>query len=116
MKGITQKHYQALILANIDNNDYSDIELLTDDDKIIFATVTVQSEMGGITQKHCQDWLQGLVSACAIPFDNVDIIHWAEGILGRELTEEQQYILCYKEYWNNAANALSVLINQSQKA
>jgi hypothetical protein len=116
MKGITQKHYQALILANIDNSDYSDIELLTDDDKIIFATLTVESEMGGITQKHCHDWLQGLVSACAIPFENYHIIKWGESILGRELTEEQAYILCYKEYWNNAANALRVLINQSQKA
>lgn len=116
MKGITQKHYKALILASIDNDGYAADELNSGHDKIHFAAETLRAELGWMIERErlggtCVHWLQGLASACTIPFYNGDIIKWAEGILGRELTDRESDRLL-EEYWVNAARALQVMIER----
>lgn len=116
MKGITQKDYQALILASIDNSGYENRELTTDKDKVQFAARTLRSELGWLIEREglhsaCQHWLQGLASVCTILFANGDIIKWAERVKGEPMTEKQKDRLL-EEYWPRAAQALYVLINR----
>lgn len=119
MKGITQKDYQALILASIDNSAYEDKELTTEKEKAQFAAKTLRSELGWLIDREglqaaCQHWLQGLASACNIPFMNGDIIRWAES-KGVTFKTENQEDRLLAEYWINSARALQVLINRYDK-
>lgn len=113
MKGITQKHYQALVLSCVDSTGHG-VEVDSKEEKINFLANTLKAEMGWLIARDgvsiaAQNWLQGLASACTIPFYWADVYKWAESILGRELTSKERDTL-EGEYWQNAGNALVILI------
>jgi len=116
MKNITfpdRKKFIALLLANADRSSY-DIELLTDNDRRQFLVDTVKSELGWMLKDHgpfkmSLHWLQGLASACTIPFMNSDILRWLES-QGYMITPHNESI-AIDRYWSAAAQALVSLIN-----
>ena len=91
------KQVKQYILNNIDNSGYSDEELKTDKDKILFLKQTFYSEYGwNVTRegehKALMEWYQGLPSSIAIDFYHWDIIKLAIewGTLSENATEKQE--------------------------
>lgn len=119
----TAAQFKQLLLSCIDNSGYNDIELVTDAQKITFATETIQAELphlmrdGYITVEQCQYWLQGLASACTIPFYNADAISWwcnATGMNKTLLSNNHADMIC-DQYWILAAKALQVMLQRESK-
>ena len=120
IKKPTAKQFKKLLISCADNSGYSDIELVTDYDKVAFMADTIAAELphlmsaGRVTQKQCSDWLQGLASACTVPFYNGDIIDWwcdCTGLNADSLSDDQCHTLV-DEYWRSMAGALLVLITR----
>lgn len=116
IKGLTQEHFKALILDHICDPDGS-LEPSTVEEKVRFAKDTMYSEVGWMQwqghnqQQMCEHWLQGLASACSLPFNYYDIEVWAKDCIQRPLTEKE-YEYLQRDYWNRAAQGLNVLLNQ----
>lgn len=116
IKGLTQEHFKALILDHICDPDGS-LELSTVEEKVRFAKSILLAEVGWMLeqgnnqQQMCEYWLQGLASACSLPFNYYDIEVWAKDCIQRPLTEKECEYL-QRDYWNRAAQALNVLLNQ----
>lgn len=72
-------------------------------------------DMYGI-QKRLQDWLQGLCSAVAIPYENQAIIEWYEAQLRRKVKEpkslygQSESEKMIENYWPQAARTLYELL------
>ena len=119
----TAAQFKQLLLSCIDNSGYNDTELVTDAQKITFAAETIQAELphlmrdGYITVEQCQYWLQGLASACTIPFYNADVIYWwcdQTGMNETFLSNNHADKIC-DQYWVLAARALQVMLQRESK-
>lgn len=101
------KFFKTIILNACDNEGYNDQVLETEAEKIQFLKDTFYSELGWNVQRKglrpvCQDWLQGLASACTVPFYNGEIIELYEKSLGRKLSEVEQDRVLFSNtnsYW-----------------
>lgn len=119
IKGLTQKHFKALILEHI--LDPEGVQTLsTVEDKVQFAKSILLEEVGWMIgqgnsgQQMCEHWLQGLASVCTLPFTYFDIEAWATNCINRPLTGAETITL-QRIYWSRAAQGLNVLINQFGK-
>jgi len=99
----TVKNY---ILDRIDNDGYSDKELVSNEDKIKFLKNTFYAEYGWMVErsgecKALSEWYQGLPSAVSIDFYNTDILKLANkwGYLSDNPTESQEYKIL-DNWWN----------------
>ena len=116
IKGLTQEHFKALILDHICDPDGS-LELSTVEEKVRFAKSILLAEVGWMLeqgnnqQQMCEYWLQGLASACSLPYDYTSIEMWAKDCVNRPLTDKEVEYL-HRDYWNRAAQGLNVLLNQ----
>ncbi|QHZ59782.1 hypothetical protein HWD03_gp102 [Alteromonas phage vB_AmeM_PT11-V22] len=99
--------FKSIILQVCDNESYNDQVLTTEAEKIQFLKDTFYSELGwsvervGLRQA-CQNWLQGLASACTVPFYNGEIIELYEASLGRKLLEREEDRILFSDthsYW-----------------
>lgn len=119
----TSAQFKQLLLSCIDNSGYNDIELITDAQKITFASETIQAELphlmrdGYITVEQCQHWLQGLASACTVPFYNSEIAQWwcYQSGMDYNVLSEKHYDMICDQYWMLAARALHVMLQRESK-
>lgn len=122
---VNPAEYKKLILENADNSNhrgypgYPDTDLTSDDQKARFLAHTLQHELGWrIDQKGlqaaCLDWLQGLASACTIPFANYQIIQWGQEKTGNQFTDDQAYRFV-DTYWHRSAQALADIVRPHLK-
>jgi hypothetical protein len=116
IKGLTQEHFKALILEHI--LDPEGVQTLsTVEDKVQFAKSILLEEVGWMIgqgnsrQQMCEHWLQGLATACTLPFTYFDIEVWAKACVNRPLSSAETKNL-QRDYWSRAAQGLNVLINQ----
>lgn len=116
----TATQFKQLLLSCIDNSGYNEIELVTDADKLTFAAETICQELphlmqaGRVTAEQCQHWLQGLASACTIPFYNSEIVTWWCACAGmNELVSDKHCDMICEQYWVMAAQALQVMLNRT---
>ena len=109
------KFFKTILLNSCDNEGYNDQVLETEAEKIQFLKDTFYSELGWNVQRKglrpvCQDWLQGLASACTVPFYNGEIIELYEKSLGRKLSEVEQDRILFSNtnsYWYNLSLTLA---------
>lgn len=112
----SRKAFKGLILSCVDSSGYDvDLDNATDAQKIAFLADTIHSELGWMLEKQtaftmAKDWLQGLASACTIPFYNCQIVEWLES-KGFIVTPHNEY-KAIDQYWDNAAFALVAMISQ----
>lgn len=107
--------FKTILLNACDNEGYNDQVLETEAEKIQFLKDTFYSELGWNVQRKglrpvCQDWLQGLASACTVPFYNGEIIELYEKSLGRKLSEVEQDRILFSNtnsYWYNLGLTLA---------
>lgn len=111
--------FKSILLNACDNEGYNDQVLETEKEKIQFLKDTFYSELGfrvdqvGL-QKACLDWLQGLASACTIPFYNSEIIKLLENEFNVRYDTDDK---CHSEvdwYWKKAAIRLSQLFTNGK--
>ena len=122
LKKPTAAQFKTLLLDCIDNSGYSDAELTTDQAKLQFACDTIRSELphlmrdNRITVNQCQDWLQGLASACTIPFMNADIVQWWCECTGIDYASisDRHFDQAVELYWQTAASKLHVMLSRVQ--
>ena len=109
-------NYETYILDSIDNSGYDNAKpLITPKEKLQFLQNTLKSEYGHeIERKGTQtaraDWLSGLPSSIDLPFQNNEILTFAEkmGSLRNNPTEkEEERIL--EGYWNYMSNQIGRL-------
>lgn len=105
------KAFKTLLLSCVDNSNYSDVELLTDKEKELFLVETFKNEMGwSIKQKGvfktALSWLQGLSSACTVPFYNDEIRSFMAEI---EYTKAKDNDVVIDHYWPRMANEITKL-------
>jgi hypothetical protein len=111
--------FNALLLDNADGSNYGiELDNATDAQKIAFLVDTIKSELGFMLERQsvftmAKYWLQGLASACTIPFYNGHIIDWLES-QGYVITPHNEYT-AIDQYWNDAALALAAMINKTIK-
>lgn len=105
------KAFKTLLLSCADNSNYSDNELLTDKEKEMFLVETFKNEMnwsikqGGVF-KSAMNWLQGLASACTVPFYNDEIQAFMADI---EYSKAKDNDDAVDHYWPRMANELTKL-------
>lgn len=108
--------FKELLLSCADGSGYGvDLDSATDDEKVQFLVDTIKSELSWMLEKHTafdmsKHWLQGLASACTIPFYNGAIVEWLES-KGFIITPHNEY-RAIDHYWDNAAFALAAMINK----
>jgi hypothetical protein len=95
--------YKQVILSGIDGTCY-EVKMDTDREKMQFVVDCFRKEFYcWQSHKNIQavfaEWLQGLPSACHIPFYNSDIIELAERINGVKYTDKQADKIL-GNYWN----------------
>lgn len=105
------KAFKTLLLSCVDNSNYSDIELLTDKEKELFLVETFKNEMNcSIKQKGVfktsMDWLQGLASACTVPFYNDEIHSFMADI---EYNRAKDNNVIIDHYWSRMATEVTKL-------
>lgn len=103
------KAFKTLLLSCVDNSGYSDIELKTDKEKELFLVETFKSEMdlaGNGVLIAATNWLQGLASACSVPYWNDEIIEFMNKI---EYTVVKDEGLIVYHYWERMANEVAKL-------
>lgn len=88
---------KRLILDSVNSSDYQDAELADIAETIAFLEKVFMAEFGWQIahdgrQTAIKDWLQGLPSACTIPFYNGDILDFAidYGYLPKDATDAQE--------------------------
>jgi hypothetical protein len=122
MKNFTfpnRQAFNALLLDNADGSSYDiNLDTATDAQKIAFLVDTIKSELGFMLERQSvftmsKHWLQGIASACTIPFYNGKIIDWLES-QGYIITPHNEYD-AINQYWNDAALALAAMINKTIK-
>lgn len=114
----SRSKFQALLLSCVDSSGYNaDLDNATEQQKIRFLVDTINSELGWMLEKQssfamAKHWLTGLTSACTIPFYNGQIVEWLEskGFIVTPHNED----LAIERYWDNAAFALSAMINKTE--
>jgi hypothetical protein len=111
--------FNALLLSCADGSNYGiELDNATDAQKIAFLVDTIKSELGFMLERQSvftmsKHWLQGLASACTIPFYNGHIVDWLES-QGYIITPHNEYD-AIDQYWNDAALALAAMINKTTK-
>lgn len=106
--------FKTILLNACDNQGYNDQVLETEAEKIQFLKETFYSELGfrvkqvGLLQA-CKDWLQGLASACTIPFYNSEIIKMLESEFNITYKTDDQCNNAVDWYWDNSAKRLARL-------
>lgn len=117
MAHVTKEAYTKLVLDSIDGDGYDvDLSNASEAEKVAFAFVTFNREKGyeikrvGVHQA-ATDWLQGLASACEVPYTNHDIITWAEAVKGVTMTDEQIESLL-DSYFRACGSALYLLFSK----
>ena len=103
------KAFKTLLLSCADNSNYSDNELLTDKEKEAFLVETFKNEMSWSikqkgTFKTAQDWLQGLATACTVPFYNDEIRSFMAEI---EYIQAKNNDVIIDHYWERMANEVT---------
>lgn len=117
------KTYKKLILECFDFTGYTvQAENDTPEAQVACAYSIFLSEMGWQLKAPynkpladvCQQWLQGLASACTIPFYNNDILQWGEnnGLIKPNASEKKQDQFI-DQYWLTTANALASMFQRS---
>lgn len=112
----TRKTFKELLLSCADSSGYNvNLDNATEQEKINFLVQTIRSELGWMLEKQtaytmAKHWLQGLASACTIPFYNGDIVNWLES-KGFEVTVHNED-LAIDRYWDNASFALAAMITK----
>lgn len=88
--------YKRVILQAIDHNYMGECGYKT----LVDACKNEMGITGQVTQKDVSEWLQGLPSACTIPFHNWDIIEMAKetGLIDDKSTEAR-IDKVIEEYW-----------------
>lgn len=105
------KDFKTLLLSCVDNSNYSDIELLTDKEKELFLVETFKNEMnwsikqGGVF-KSAMNWLQGLASACTVPFYSDEIQAFMADI---EYSKAKDNDDAVDHYWSRMSNEVTKL-------
>jgi len=99
----TYKHYYNTILDAIDNDGYNDQQLLTEREKLEFLLDTYRSEYGWYEERYnvnifnaIKEWLQGLPTACSLPYTYCDIIALAKQAGTYKETNEDKIL---NNYW-----------------
>ena len=113
----SRKQFKVLLLSCADGSNYGvDLDTATDEQKAAFLVDTIKSEMGWMLEKHttfamAKDWLQGLASACTIPFYNGSVVEWLEsnGFIVTPHNEDK----AIDQYWDNAAFTLAAMVNKT---
>jgi hypothetical protein len=114
----TRQAFKGLLLSCVDGSNYDvDLDTATEDQKIAFLVDTIKSELGWMLEKHttfamCKDWLQGLASACTIPFYNGAVVEWLESN-GYTVTPHNEY-KAIDQYWDDAAFTLAAMVNKAK--
>lgn len=111
------KAFKTLLLSCVDNSNYSDSELSTDKEKELFLVDTFKNEMSwSIKQKGvfktAQDWLQGLATACTVPFYNDEIRAFMAEV---EYNQAKDNDVLVDHYWSRMANEVTKLYFKHNK-
>lgn len=105
------KAFKTLLISCVDNSNYSDVELLTDKEKESFLVETFKNEMncsikqGGVF-KSAMNWLQGLASACTVPFYNYEIQAFMADLEYNQAKDNDSTV---DHYWARMANEVTKL-------
>jgi hypothetical protein len=114
----SRKAFKGLLLSCADGSNYGfDLDNATEDQKIAFLVDTIKSELGWMLEKHTtfkmsKDWLQGLASACTIPFYNGAVVDWLE--LNGYIVTPHNEDKAIEQYWDNAAFTLAAMVNKAK--
>lgn len=110
---------KAHIITCLDFENYG-LNPQTDDEKILTAYAIARAEMGHVERRHGTqqmliDWLQGLPSACTLPFYNGEILEHAVtwNSLPANYTEKQADKIL-ENYWRFMANTLHTMIEEAR--
>lgn len=106
LNSFDEEYIQDCNLSDSVVNNFSDLC------KALVEIVKVEKQ-SYVTQSVIQDWLQGLPSACAVPFANYDIFQWgyANGML-KETDNDTKHNNFIDKYWNTCA---FVILSYSQR-
>lgn len=113
---LTRLDYTILILNNLDKESHPDAVGVSDLLRAVeeeFKTTHGYFITTYGRYYAAKDWLMGLPTALTLPFYNYDITKWAEGLLERELSEQEEDEL-HQTYWDVATKALIVLFDLIQ--
>lgn len=110
--------FTDLLLNCCDSSGYgTDLDNASDSDKKAFLKSTILSELGWMLEKQTSydmalHWLQGLASACTIPFYNGQILDWLEchGVQIINGKEDQ----AVDKYWRQAAFAMAAIVDNKK--
>ena len=110
--------FTDLLLNCCDSSSYGiDLDNASDSDKKAFLKDAILSELGWLLQKQTSydmalHWLQGLASACTIPFYNGQILNWLEcnGVQIIKGKEDQ----AVAKYWRQAAFAMAAIVDNKK--
>lgn len=106
-----QARYDRLIFDAIDSSGYDDVQRC-ELSRVNWLAETFHSEYGfnlarvQMLEKVCTDYLQGLPSACTIPFENYEILQWLTAGTGAVISDDQEHE-AIDAYWQAAGHTLA---------
>ena len=110
--------FTDLLLKCCDSSGYGvDLENASDIEKKQFLKDTILSELGWMLEKQTSYnmalyWLQGLASACTIPFYNDQILEWLESN-GTQIIKGKEG-QAVEKYWRQAAFAMAAIVDNKK--
>lgn len=115
--------YKKLLISSFDFSGYDMPEADTLEKQVATAYSIFLSEMGWqLEAPHnkpmvfvCQEWLQGLASACTVLFYNSEILQWAKenNLLPANASEKKEDAFL-ASYWPTMASNLATMFKRSQ--
>lgn len=113
-----RKAFTQLLLNCCDSSGYGiDLDNASDADKKAFLKATILSELGWMLEKQTSfdmalHWLQGLASACTIPFYNGQILEWLKSNGVQIIDGKEDKAIA--TYWRQSAFALAAIVDNKK--